>query len=107
MIACCRNLGRMDEGLELLELGLRLGGAPDARAELLAQGASLQIQRGDGHAARACIDSALGLLEQELAKPAGLHARSRKRRRDLIRIQAGSLALRGDITLHLEVGTLK
>ena len=79
-----------------------MGGSRGARAELLAQGASLHLGAGDATAARETLVRALDLVEGELGRPPGSSYSARKRRQWLTDLKSYCLTLRSEVATGLE-----
>lgn len=107
LVACCRDLGKIDEGLAILERARSLGGSPVARAELATHAALLHLVRGHGAAAGEAVHEALELVDAELAKPVGTSAFSRRRRQWFTNHKAACLVIRGEIAFRLGERPLK
>ena len=107
LVACCSHQRDFAGGLQVLEIAKKIGGSPAARAELLAQGASLHIGRRDAESALGLIETSLELLRGELAKPDGVRTGAQERRRQLLVSRAAYLVIRAEITMHLKVGSLR
>lgn len=105
LIACCRSLGEFADGLQALEVAKKIDGSPAAHAELLAQAASLHIQRRDAEAALQSIEASLELIRGELVAMKGLDTGTRNQR--LLITKAGGLVVRGEIRLLLKTGPVK
>jgi len=103
LVACCRDLGETEEGLDFLARGEALGvRETPARVELLAQGAALLIHVGDAERARDYLGRSLAFVEAELAKPERSSDWSKRRRAWFVRAKARNLVLRGDLAHRLE-----
>jgi tetratricopeptide (TPR) repeat protein len=105
LVACCRHLCDFAGGLQVLGIAKTIGGSPAARAELLAQGASLHIERRDGDSACDAIEASLELVRGELAKSEGTSPDALKLRQQLLVSKAAYLVIRAEIATHLKVGS--
>lgn len=102
LVAAYRDLGDQTASLRALSDGLRIGGSPVARAELMVVGASIHLVRQDAAAATELISAALGLVDHELSCAPRRSYSARQRRQWLVDVKASCLILRSEVALLLE-----